>query len=79
MTQAIPCRPRRGPRAAVRAFLVERGVPDPDGRIGTLLACIDGLVFDRLVGGGEPGSDEIHGLVAAALRGAAGSQERGSV
>ncbi|MFJ8623903.1 TetR/AcrR family transcriptional regulator [Kitasatospora sp. NPDC093550] len=59
-------------RAAVRAFLVERGVPDPDGRTGTLLACIDGLVFDRLVGGGEPGADEIHGLVAAALRGAGG-------
>ncbi|GHF60278.1 TetR family transcriptional regulator [Kitasatospora xanthocidica] len=69
-------------RAAVRAFLVERGVPDPDGRTGTLLACVDGLVFDRLVGGGEPGADEIHGLVAAALRGAGwagGSGELGSV
>ncbi|MER7578691.1 TetR family transcriptional regulator C-terminal domain-containing protein [Kitasatospora sp. NPDC097691] len=60
-------------RAAVRAFLAERGVPDPDGRTGTLLACIDGLVFDRLVGGGEPGADEIQGLVTAALRGAGGS------
>ncbi|MER7766652.1 TetR family transcriptional regulator C-terminal domain-containing protein [Kitasatospora sp. NPDC096140] len=58
-------------RAAVRAFLAERGVSDPDGRTATLLACIDGLVFDRLVGGGEPGADEIRGLVAAALRGAA--------
>ncbi|WP_030061687.1 TetR/AcrR family transcriptional regulator [Streptomyces novaecaesareae] len=60
-------------RAAVRAFLVERGVPDPDRRTGTLLACVDGLVFDRLVGGGEPGADEIEGLVAAALRGASAS------
>ncbi|RKT19767.1 TetR family transcriptional regulator [Streptomyces sp. 1114.5] len=57
-------------RAAVRAFLAERGVPDPDGRTGTLLACVDGLVFDRLVGEGEPEADEIEGLVAAALRGA---------
>ncbi|MET8624292.1 TetR family transcriptional regulator C-terminal domain-containing protein [Kitasatospora sp. NPDC004669] len=59
-------------RAVVRAFLAGRGVPDPDGRTATLLACIDGLVFDRLVGGGETGADEIQGLVAAALRGANG-------
>ncbi|MBV6700469.1 TetR/AcrR family transcriptional regulator [Kitasatospora aureofaciens] len=56
-------------RAAVRAFLAEQGVADPDGRTTTLLACVDGLVFDRLVGGGEVGADEIRGLVAAALRG----------
>ncbi|MBO1417908.1 TetR/AcrR family transcriptional regulator [Streptomyces sp. FH025] len=59
-------------RAAVRAFLADRGVPDPDRRTATLLACIDGLVFDRLVGGGETGADEVEGLVAAALRGATG-------
>ncbi|WP_316527610.1 TetR/AcrR family transcriptional regulator [Kitasatospora brasiliensis] len=58
-------------RAAVRAFLAAQGVSDPDGRTATLLACVDGLVFDRLVCGGEPGADEIQGLVAAALRGAA--------
>jgi DNA-binding transcriptional regulator YbjK len=59
-------------RAVVRAFLAAQGVTDPDGRTATLLACIDGLVFDRLVGGGEAGTDEIQGLVAAALRGASG-------
>ncbi|MFG2843582.1 TetR/AcrR family transcriptional regulator [Kitasatospora sp. NPDC048296] len=59
-------------RAVVRAFLATQGVTDPDGRTATLLACIDGLVFDRLVGGGETGTDEIQGLVAAALRGANG-------
>lgn len=58
-------------RAVVRTFLAEQGVADPDGRTATLLACIDGLVFDRLVGGGETGADELQGLVAAALRGAA--------
>ncbi|MDH6708984.1 DNA-binding transcriptional regulator YbjK [Kitasatospora sp. MAA19] len=60
-------------RAAVRTFLSGRGVPDPDGRTTALLACIDGLVFDRLVGGGEVRTDEIQGLVAAALRGAGGA------
>ncbi|MFE7590080.1 TetR/AcrR family transcriptional regulator [Kitasatospora sp. NPDC057512] len=60
-------------RAAVRAFLADQGVTDPDGRTATLLACVDGLVFEHLVGGGEPGADAIQGLVAAALRGAAAS------
>ncbi|MFD4658858.1 TetR/AcrR family transcriptional regulator [Kitasatospora sp. NPDC058444] len=60
-------------RAAVREFLAAQGVADPDGRTATLLACIDGLVFEHLVGGGEPGADAIQGLVAAALRGAAAS------
>ncbi|MFJ9773161.1 TetR/AcrR family transcriptional regulator [Kitasatospora sp. NPDC101157] len=60
-------------RAVVRTFLADRGVADPDGRTATLLACIDGLVFDRLVGGGETGADELQGLVAAALRGATGA------
>ncbi|WP_045693971.1 TetR/AcrR family transcriptional regulator [Streptomyces rubellomurinus] len=55
-------------RAAVRAFLAGQGVADPDGRTATLLACVDGLVFDRLVGGGEVRAEEIEGLVAAALR-----------
>lgn len=56
-------------RARVRAFLVAQGVVAPLERTTTLLACIDGLVFDRLVGGGEVGEDEIRGLVFAALRG----------
>ncbi|MFJ9696978.1 TetR/AcrR family transcriptional regulator [Kitasatospora sp. NPDC101183] len=55
-------------RAAVRAFLTERGVADPEARTTTLLACVDGLVFDRLVGGGGVRAEEIEGLVAAALR-----------
>lgn len=54
----------------MRAFLDARGVADAEGRTLTMLACVDGLVFDRLVGGGEVPRDEIAGLVAAALRGA---------
>ncbi|MFD0273116.1 TetR/AcrR family transcriptional regulator [Kitasatospora sp. NPDC127111] len=60
-------------RAAVRAFIAGQGVADPDGRTTTLLACVDGLVFDRLVGGGSVGVDEIEGLVAAALRPSGGA------
>ncbi|MCX5107489.1 TetR family transcriptional regulator C-terminal domain-containing protein [Streptomyces sp. NBC_00378] len=55
-------------RDAVRAFLRARGVADAEGRTLTLLACVDGLVFDRLVGGGGVSRGEISGLVAAALR-----------
>nr|WP_243274801.1 TetR family transcriptional regulator C-terminal domain-containing protein [Streptomyces albus] len=62
-------RPRRNAaREAVRAFLAARGVADPEERTLTLLACVDGLVFDRLVDGGEVTEEEIGGLVAAALR-----------
>ncbi|WP_072486972.1 TetR family transcriptional regulator C-terminal domain-containing protein [Streptomyces atratus] len=57
-------------REAVRAFLGARGVADAEGRTLTLLACVDGLVFDRLVGGGAVPRGEIAGLVAAALRSA---------
>ncbi|WP_406500614.1 TetR family transcriptional regulator C-terminal domain-containing protein [Streptomyces sp. NBC_01590] len=56
-------------RDAVRAFLRAQGVADAEGRTLTLLACVDGLVFDRLVGGGGVPREEISGLVAAALRG----------
>ena len=53
----------------MRAFLHARGVADAEGRTLTLPACVDGLVFDRLVGGGGAmPRDEIAGLVAAALR-----------
>jgi DNA-binding transcriptional regulator YbjK len=55
-------------RAAVRDFLAAQGVPDPEERTVTLLTCVDGLVFDRLVNGGDVGEREVRGLVAAALR-----------
>ncbi|MFC0598427.1 TetR/AcrR family transcriptional regulator [Streptomyces palmae] len=53
---------------AVRAFLAAQGVAEAEARALTLLACVDGLVFDRLVGGGHVARQEIRGLVAAALR-----------
>ncbi|CAM5331560.1 TetR/AcrR family transcriptional regulator [Streptomyces fumanus] len=56
-------------REAVRQFLAGHGVPDPDDRTHTLLTCVDGLVFDRLVSdGGEVPRTALEGLVAAALR-----------
>ncbi|WP_189323874.1 TetR/AcrR family transcriptional regulator [Streptomyces flaveus] len=57
-------------RQVVRDFLAAQGVADDDAedRTVTLLTCVDGLVFDRLVGGGTVSSQEIRGLVAAALR-----------
>ncbi|MFJ9575271.1 TetR/AcrR family transcriptional regulator [Streptomyces sp. NPDC101191] len=64
--------PRENPgRDAVRAFLAGRGVADPEARTLTLLACVDGLVLDRVVAGEEAvvrGTEQIEGLVAAALR-----------
>ncbi|MGW2181332.1 TetR/AcrR family transcriptional regulator [Streptomyces sp. NPDC001732] len=59
---------RNAARETVREFLDARGVADAEGRTLTLLACVDGLVFDRLVGGGDVPRGEIAGLVAAALR-----------
>ncbi|MBB4888021.1 TetR/AcrR family transcriptional regulator [Streptomyces netropsis] len=55
-------------RDSVRDFLSTHGVTDAEGRTLTLLACVDGLVFDRLVSGGGVPREEIQGLVAAALR-----------
>ncbi|KPI05975.1 transcriptional regulator, TetR family [Actinobacteria bacterium OV450] len=55
-------------REAVRLFLAERGVPDVDNRTHILLTCIDGLVFDGLVSGGEVPREALEGLIAAALR-----------
>lgn len=55
-------------RRVVRAFLAAQGVADPEARTVTLLTCVDGLVFDRLVHGGSVREEEIRGLVAAALR-----------
>ncbi|MFI6698913.1 TetR/AcrR family transcriptional regulator [Streptomyces sp. NPDC050509] len=61
--------PRRNAgRHAVRDFLAAHGVADAEDRTVTLLTCVDGLVFDRLVGGGTVSAQEIHGLVTAALR-----------
>ncbi|GGK78965.1 hypothetical protein GCM10010094_45220 [Streptomyces flaveus] len=55
-------------RQVVRDFLAEQGVTDAEDRTVTLVTCVDGLVFDRLVNGGSVSSQEIRGLVAAALR-----------
>ncbi|AXE90502.1 TetR family transcriptional regulator [Streptomyces sp. Go-475] len=55
-------------RDAVRLFLAAHGVTDVENRSHTLLTCIDGLIFDRLVSGGEVPREALEGLVAAALR-----------
>ncbi|MFJ5636989.1 TetR/AcrR family transcriptional regulator [Streptomyces goshikiensis] len=55
-------------REAVRLFLAAHGVTDVENRTHTLLTCIDGLVFDRLVSGGDVPREALEGLVAAALR-----------
>lgn len=55
-------------RDAVRDFLAAHGVADAEDRTRTLLACIDGLVFDRLLSGGRVSQPEIRGLVETALR-----------
>jgi DNA-binding transcriptional regulator YbjK len=56
-------------REAVRRFLATHGVTDVDNRTHTLLTCVDGLVFDRLVSGGdEVPREAVEGLVVAALR-----------
>ncbi|MFI1332175.1 TetR/AcrR family transcriptional regulator [Streptomyces sp. NPDC020845] len=55
-------------RQLVRDFLAAHGVADPGGRTVTLLTCVDGMVFDRLVNGGSVSGEEIRQLVAAALR-----------
>ncbi|GHE05268.1 TetR/AcrR family transcriptional regulator [Streptomyces alanosinicus] len=55
-------------RRVVCDFLAGRGVADAEERTVTLLTCVDGLVFDRLVNGGAVREGEVRGLVAAALR-----------
>ncbi|MGW0709383.1 TetR/AcrR family transcriptional regulator [Streptomyces sp. NPDC002643] len=60
--------PRRNAgRQIVQDFLTAQGVEDPEERTITLLTCVDGLVFDRLVNGGGVPEGEIRRLVAAAL------------
>ncbi|TQE31478.1 TetR/AcrR family transcriptional regulator [Streptomyces ipomoeae] len=55
-------------REAVRLFLAGQGVTDVENRTHTLLTCVDGLVFDRLVSGGEVPREALEGIAAAALR-----------
>ena len=55
-------------RRTAQDFLAAQGVEEAEERTVTLLTCVDGLVFDRLVNGGSVSGHEIHGLVAAALR-----------
>lgn len=55
-------------RQVARDFLAAHGHADAEERTVTLLVCVDGLVFDRLVSGGGVSEAEIRGLVAAALR-----------
>ncbi|MFG3002987.1 TetR/AcrR family transcriptional regulator [Streptomyces calvus] len=55
-------------REAVRLFLAAHGVTDVENRARTLLTCLDGLVFDRLVSGGDVPREALEGLVTAALR-----------
>ncbi|MEV7180030.1 TetR family transcriptional regulator C-terminal domain-containing protein [Kitasatospora sp. NPDC093679] len=55
-------------RESVRLFLAAHGVADVEARSQILLSCIDGLVFDGLVSGGDVSREAIEGLVVAALR-----------
>ncbi|MET9958048.1 TetR family transcriptional regulator C-terminal domain-containing protein [Streptomyces sp. NPDC006326] len=55
-------------RELARAFLAAHGVPDPEVRTRSLLACVDGLVLDHLPTGTPVPRDALEGLVAAALR-----------
>lgn len=55
-------------RDVVRDFLAAQGVTGAEERTVTLLTCVDGLVFDRLVNGGRVPAQDIQGLVAAAMR-----------
>ncbi len=52
----------------VRLFLAGQGVTDAENRTHTVLTCIDGLIFERLVSGGEVPREPFEGIVAAALR-----------
>lgn len=60
-------------REAVQDFLRAQGVPEPavEERTDTLLACVDGLVFDRLLAGGTVSPAQLRALVDTAVRGSA--------
>lgn len=55
-------------REVVRDFLAGQGFADAEERTITLLTCVDGLVFDRLVAGGSVCEKEIRRMVATTLR-----------
>jgi AcrR family transcriptional regulator len=60
-------------RAQARALLARAGAPNPDRRGDQLVAYIDGLLFDRLVGAGaldapEPGTTDSQQELEAAVR-----------
>ncbi|WP_445194839.1 hypothetical protein [Streptomyces sp. CB02009] len=53
----------------IRAAMVGPGTTSAYFRTrAALLTCVDGLVFDRLVNGGDVPREALDGLVAAALR-----------
>ncbi|WP_447006277.1 TetR/AcrR family transcriptional regulator [Saccharothrix isguenensis] len=63
------------PRARARAMLAAAGAPDPERQGRELVAFVDGLVFDRLVGAGAlgaptPGTPESRAELARAVRAA---------
>ncbi|MEV4890946.1 hypothetical protein AB0K48_16290 [Nonomuraea sp. NPDC055795] len=58
-------------REQVRAFLERAGAPDPRARARDYVACVDGLIFDRLMGGAdapEPGTAAARAELAATIR-----------
>lgn len=55
-------------REVARVFLAAHGAPDIEARTQTLLACVDGLVFEHLLQGTPVPREALEGLVAAALR-----------
>ncbi|GAA1354458.1 TetR/AcrR family transcriptional regulator [Saccharothrix algeriensis] len=62
-----------GARAQARGLLERAGVPDAERRGRALVAFLDGLLFDRLVGAGavhapEPGTPESRADLADAVR-----------
>ncbi|APA99337.1 TetR family transcriptional regulator [Nocardia seriolae] len=56
-------------RTTAADLLSTLGAPDPAARAHALVACIDGLIFDRLAGAGEPGTEQIYEAVRILLRG----------
>ncbi|MEU4444590.1 TetR family transcriptional regulator [Actinosynnema sp. NPDC050801] len=63
------------PRAQARELLAALGAPDPQRQSRELVAFVDGLLFDRLVGAGAlgapaPGTPESRAELTAAIRAA---------
>ena len=63
----------RASREQARALLAAAGVPDPDQAGGHFVACVDGLLFDRIAGAGAltappPGTPENRADLATAVR-----------